>query len=1788
MGVTLLWRTPVAAQTHHPESPWEMAVETEQWLVNGAGARFLPGMEGPARDVESFVFVDETWPSAFQERIGKPVFLRVSPITGCYDFEDVDGSAFWTIVPYAPLTWNWISPFRLPLCPDTQSLYSPFRLVREWRLTTPALEETRKVMRRALRRTSPSDSVTNLCFTSFAITNEVLFFTVDWPTNSVLPGDTLDLYGKSNLHSISWTFLSSHPATNKPTFFSIPMTELPWHDPVSPHIHNGTCGISTNTVLSPLDGTAVYTNIIYECGISNPILPPGFFRTGTRDDTDGDGLSDAFELLVSMTAPDNVDSDDDGLLDKEEISFGTNPLNPDTDEDGLADIEEICSVQSLITDAWIDTSSWTNRTLLLSNTDDGDTNAVLPFSFGVCGASSNLSVSANGLIRFSDCASSVGGWYSNTPAPDIPISSDRGVTIAAFWDDLWLSANLASEVVLATSGDETNHVGIIEYNHIGYYGFETNNVISFQVQFHETNPFRIRVAFSEVSGAANGESATLGARWNLGHLEYAYNVPDSVSPNLCLDYWFGLGTDPLNADTDGDGLTDGWEITHGLNPKKQDTDSDSLPDNIEAAIGTDPRKHDTDGDGLTDNWEINHDGFDPLDSDMDGDGILDGREVAAGSSPFLLDTDEDGLPDNVEISWCRVETNGLARWIDTSMATNRLVLFENVDDSSIHLPIPIPFRLFNQPVTNLSVSVNGLVGWSARSPSFISSEPNNSSASWIPISNDPSATVAAFWDDLDARPPLSSCVTLSTYGTPGSQVAVVEFSHMGFCAGQTNETVSFQVQFSEAETNQVHVVFSEASGLGNGASATLGAHSSRDDGVEYAYDEEGSVFPGLALTYQFGLGSNPSMTDTDSDGLSDAQEAVLGTNPANSDTDGGGLSDLSELAVGTNPCNPDTDGDHLPDGWEVDHATNPLNPVDGLSDDDQDGLAFWEEVLIHGTNPDNANTDGDGLTDGEEILLGTNPLDEDSDGDSLSDSEEILAGTDPHCWDSDNDGISDGEESLIGSNPLLSDTDGDGFSDRIEVEHGLSPNNASDVLADPDSDGLSLHDEVLIHHTDPVCWDTDADGLSDGEEISRNTNPLERDSDGDGLPDGQEVHIGTNPNDWDSDDDRLNDKWEHDRAPFNPLDSTDGLADADGDGLSNRDEILYHGTDWRTADTDSDGISDGTELNNGTSPVKADTDGDGLSDFAEVPLGTNPNKKDSDGDCCPDGWEVEHGFNPLSAISPVLAADPDGDGLPNEKEALLGTNPFSADTDGDGLTDRFEVGWVSQGTATLYSLDGATNLLDTISDMDNGLASIPLPIPITMQNAWCCSNVVISVDGYLNLTTAQESYLYSTADKQHPFVCKAFYDDLQAYPMELGSSLRAAEVITNGTRHFVIEYRNFGFCDVPPVSSNSVSFQVAFPENSPNEVRVSFFKTEPTLRSASSGPLSLKALGNDATLAASTLRTQLQFSEYKPVAVPGLSVVYHLGTGTNPLLEDTDGDELTDSEEWLWRINPGAWDTDEDGLSDGEEEEAGTNPKLPNTGDDTIDADPDEDGLTNGKESFLGTGWNVADTDGDGISDGTEWQQGSDPLDSNDFLAHDVIEVTVHFGDNSGSHSEKYEATIAPVSGDSRVPIKLRNREFGKPDNLTAYLVSNAVYNVSLKHLSTNREVPDLDYSLSVSVTDTSSGMVTIIIDPDELTGTHENVYSSQFEKTARIAVVRARILADKNRDGVIDDTDAPNAPLLMWINDDCDAGEISSGAADIPGQGGWLTSNNSKDGKVNGICDLLDLFPIYGHSPFF
>ena len=58
-------------------------------------------------------------------------------------------------------------------------------------------------------------------------------------------------------------------------------------------------------------------------------------------DSDGDGLTDREEMELG-TDPFNPDTDGDGLTDGEEVKiYHTNPLNPDTDGDGLSDGAEV-------------------------------------------------------------------------------------------------------------------------------------------------------------------------------------------------------------------------------------------------------------------------------------------------------------------------------------------------------------------------------------------------------------------------------------------------------------------------------------------------------------------------------------------------------------------------------------------------------------------------------------------------------------------------------------------------------------------------------------------------------------------------------------------------------------------------------------------------------------------------------------------------------------------------------------------------------------------------------------------------------------------------------------------------------------------------------------------------------------------------------------------------------------------------------------------------------------------------------------------------------------------------------------------------------------------------------------------------------------------------------------------------------------------------------------------------------------------------------------------------------
>ena len=89
-----------------------------------------------------------------------------------------------------------------------------------------------------------------------------------------------------------------------------------------------------------------------------------------------------------------------------------------------------------------------------------------------------------------------------------------------------------------------------------------------------------------------------------GALEVAANAwltedPDHDSLMTWREYL--LGTDPLNADTNGNGITDGVEASHGTSDAANpDTDGDGAPNWVEIAHGTDPFNPDSDGDGTDD------------------------------------------------------------------------------------------------------------------------------------------------------------------------------------------------------------------------------------------------------------------------------------------------------------------------------------------------------------------------------------------------------------------------------------------------------------------------------------------------------------------------------------------------------------------------------------------------------------------------------------------------------------------------------------------------------------------------------------------------------------------------------------------------------------------------------------------------------------------------------------------------------------------------------------------------------------------------------------------------------------------------------------------------------------------------------------------------------------------------------------------------------------------------------------------------------------------------------------
>ena len=189
---------------------------------------------------------------------------------------------------------------------------------------------------------------------------------------------------------------------------------------------------------------------------------------------------------------------------------------------------------------------------------------------------------------------------------------------------------------------------------------------------------------------------------------------------------------------------------------------------------------------------------------------------------------------------------------------------------------------------------------------------------------------------------------------------------------------------------------------------------------------------GLTLLQEARANTNSTVNDTDGDGLGDRWEVTYnsssGVNPLEnvtdieltSDLDNDTLNLLREEEANTNPSLKDTDGDGLNDSYEwLILMTNPA-----LADSDSDGLNDKWEVTYNGlpgVNP---------LMKANESELAS-----DLDNDTLTLLQEAEANTDPSSGDTDGDGISDKDEVLTKPSASLTDIDNDGLNDKWEFEY---------------------------------------------------------------------------------------------------------------------------------------------------------------------------------------------------------------------------------------------------------------------------------------------------------------------------------------------------------------------------------------------------------------------------------------------------------------------------------------------------------------------------------------------------------------------------------------------------------------------------------------------------------------------------------------------------------------------------------------------------------------------------------
>lgn len=494
------------------------------------------------------------------------------------------------------------------------------------------------------------------------------------------------------------------------------------------------------------------------------------------------------------------------------------------------------------------------------------------------------------------------------------------------------------------------------------------------------------------------------------------------------DWLEGLGVaDPLG-DSDSDGLSNlaEYEI-NGTDPLDADSDGDGMDDGDEASANTDSFVSDTDGDGMSDGWENLH-GLDANDqsdamSDSDGDRIPNLWEFKRGTSPM------------------NASDRPAANWVVTMeplLGGNKVAKIQHAvekapsdsSDPNFYSIIEVGPGVYPENVTIPANKRITLLG----QPGYPVTEIVGLSDSGRVLSIHSQSRVDGF------RVARSGKLRGSSFKkSEGVFIAMTDSSHQAVLsnllihghradrgAGLSLQSGRVRLQQSTIHGtaaylsgNAVHLADGTALEIYNsiihGESGPAAQQIAKAGGAELelhgCFVKEGEF-----------SGNSAAPGITPQGWLRKGAAAInAGTAPA-PELDIHGEARLAAADAGPDEFI-DSDDDGLPDWLEA------LGVTAAGDDEDTDGLTNLAEYEIHGTDPLKADTDGDGVEDGDEITGGTDPLDRDSDGDGMGDGFENWHSTNPQDPDEDDNNIPDGAD----------DTDGDGATNQEEEDAGSDP-----------------------------------------------------------------------------------------------------------------------------------------------------------------------------------------------------------------------------------------------------------------------------------------------------------------------------------------------------------------------------------------------------------------------------------------------------------------------------------------------------------------------------------------------------------------------------------------------------------------------------------------------------------------------------------------------------------------------------------------------------------------------------